>query len=212
MMLAKTKIDGETFTHKILWQCCLMQIETARRRKRGAQYFHMSAMLMAYLTYEAYINFLGERLAPDEWAKEREFFRKEPYQGIEGKLKLISEKSFIVGIEKGKRPYQTIINLKKFRDFLSHGKPNKYSKTIQHTRDNMPPLFGNYDKIDSLVTPEQAEIAVEDVEEFIRFLHEQVKKINKFDTPDSWIMQDSPLNGALGHVSSETSTNRLTDL
>ncbi len=50
-------------------------------------YFDLSAMLMAYLTYEAYLNFLGTRVTPSDWENEREFFRKAPYKGTEGKLK-----------------------------------------------------------------------------------------------------------------------------
>ena len=52
-------------------------------------YFHISAMLLAYLTYEAYINFLGDRFASETWRDEKEFFSKKPYQGLEGKLKFL---------------------------------------------------------------------------------------------------------------------------
>ena len=46
----------------------------------------MSSMLLAYLTYEAYINFLGDRFASDVWKNEKAFFAKKPYYGLEGKL------------------------------------------------------------------------------------------------------------------------------
>ena len=199
-MKVETNIYGETFTHKILWECCQRQMETARRRKKGTKYFNMTAMLMAYLTYEAYINFLGERFAPDIWVNEREFFSKAPYQGIEGKLKKIQERCPIGAIEKGGRPYQTIKKLKDLRDFLSHCKPDKYYKTIIHTRDKEPPLFGKYDKLGTLVTPEKAEIAVADVKAFIGFLHKQASR----HTQDIWFAE--ALEGIRGYSTSESRT------
>ncbi len=200
--LVETQIRGETFTHKILWECCLRQIETARRRTRGTKYFHITAMLMAYLTYEAYITFLGDRFAPEIWKDEREFFSKPPYSGIEGKLKKIGECCPISGINKGRRPYQTIKNLKILRDFLSHCKPDKYELTTIHSRDNEPPLFGEYGKIDKLVSKKQAGIAIKDVEEFIVLLHTQASKRSK----DIWFGRyaTDALGGIRGYSSSDS--------
>jgi len=137
-------------------------------------------MLFAYLTYEAYINFLGDRFASDVWKKERTFFNKKPYHGLEGKLKLLSERIPFVGIRKDQRPYQTIKDLKRLRDFLSHGKTEKYEKTIIHLADEEPPLWPD-SILDKLVTPELTDKAVRDVKEFIVFLHAQAAKRAKKD-------------------------------
>lgn len=199
MVLVETRIQGETFTHKILWECCVRQMETARRRKKGTMYFHITAMLMAYLTYEAYLNFLGDRFAHGIWRNEREFFSKGPYKGIEGKLKKIMEHCPITAVKKGQRPYQTIKQLKELRDFLSHCKPDKYTKTIIHHRDNEPPLFGKYDKMEHLVSNEKAEIAVKDVREFIEFLHKQAAQ----HTKDTWFGKEA-LEGIRGYSSGDS--------
>ncbi len=64
----KTTISGELFTHKILWECCQLSCKAAKKaseEKAGPIYDEVTAMLMAYLTYEAYINFLGDRVAPE---------------------------------------------------------------------------------------------------------------------------------------------------
>ena len=199
MTLVETNIVGETFTHKILWECCLRQMDTARRRKKGTKYFHITAMLMAYLTYEAYINFLGDRFAHETWKNEREFFSKAPYKGIDGKLKKIMENCPITGITKGQRPYQTIKQLKTLRDLLSHCKPDKFKKTIIHHRDNEPPLFGKYDKLEMLVSKEKAEMAVKDVEEFIEFIHKQAAQ----HTKDIWFGKEA-LSGIRGYSSGDS--------
>lgn len=68
MRTAITKTEGENITHRVLWQCCLRQLEIARKTERGRKYFDLTAMLMAYFAYEAYLNFVGSRVAPADWA------------------------------------------------------------------------------------------------------------------------------------------------
>jgi hypothetical protein len=179
-------------------------MKTAKRRKKGAKYFRISSMLLAYLTYEAYINFLGDRFASDVWKNEKAFFAKKPYYGLEGKLKLLSERIPIVGIRKGRRPYQTIKKLKGLRDFLSHGKTDKYEKTIIHRREKEPPLLPD-GKLDNLITPELADGAVLDVRKFIEFLHYQAVKRTK----DIWF-GDDPLRGIQWHASADSRLNERT--
>jgi hypothetical protein len=198
-MNVETTIRGEIFTHKILWECCLRQMQTAKRRKKGSKYFYISSMLLAYLTYEAYINFLGDRFAPEIWASEKEFFTKNPYQGLEGKLEFLATKIPITGINKGQRPYQTLKKLKDFRDFLSHGRVDKYEKVIIHHRDKEPPLFGRYGKIEELVAPDLASRSILDVRRFIRFLHEQARN----QTNDIWFGKD-PFDPIRGHAWSDS--------
>ena len=176
-------------------------MKAAKRRKTATQHFYMSAMLMAYLTYESYINFLGDRFAPEIWAKEREFFVQKAYRGLPGKLKYLAKTIPIKGIKTGQRPMQTITKLKKLRDFLSHGIVDKYEKTITHYRDKEPPLFGPYGRIDKLVTPELAARAVFDVREFIEFLHRQARK----HTEDIWF-GEIPWDGLRAHAMSDSRT------
>ena len=159
-------------------------------------------MLLAYLTYEAYLNFLGERFAAEVWAKEHEFFTKDPYWGLDGKLTYLAETIPVTGIKKGERPYQTIKNLKSLRDFLSHGKIDRYTKTITHHRDDEPPLFGPYGKLDKLVTPGLASRAVSDVKEFIEFLHNLAGK----QTEDILFGKD-PFEGFMQHADSDSRTS-----
>ncbi len=96
---------------------------------------------------------------------------------------------------------QTINRLKKLRDFLSHGPVDKYEKVVTHPRGKEPPLFGLYGKIDKLVTPESAVRAVDDVQEFIRFIHSQARK----HTEDIWFRED-PLDDFRAHAMSDSRT------
>jgi len=205
MTTVRTEIKGELFTHRILWECCDRQLkaaETARRDKTGPLYFELSAMLMAYLTYEAYINFLGDRLAPEIWKDERNFFNTAPYRGVEGKLKKITELCNINDIRKGERPYQTITELNNLRSYLVHAKPDKYRKVIEHSRDNEPWLF--HPKLRQLVTPEKAKRAIEDVQAFVEYLHAEASRY----VDDIWF-GDKALEGFYEHSEGDT-TQTLT--
>jgi hypothetical protein len=144
MKNAETQIRGELYTHRLLWECCIELSEAAektRRLGRSLFNFELSSMLMAFLTYESYINFLGDRLAPEIWKREKEYFNEIPYKGIEGKLKMVCEICHISNIEKNRRPYQTIKELSSLRTYLSHAKPDKYEKVVRHARGMDPKMF-----------------------------------------------------------------------
>lgn len=195
---AITVKEGESFAHKELWRCAEKQYEQARVSKRGGKYFDMAAMLMAYLSYEAYMNLIGDRLDPDAWADEKVFFNQKEYYGIEGKLKRIQEIAGNFGVDAGKRPYQTVKMLGKFRTELVHAKVNKYAETIKHHEDYEPDWWPN----DSFpcVTEDNARKAMQDVEEFIEYVHEQVKPY----IGDRWL-KDKALKGLYGYASGSTS-------
>jgi len=186
----------------ILWECCGLNCqaaETANAEKTGPIYYELTAMLMAYLTYEAYINFLGDRVAPDVWNNERDFFNNDPYRGIAGKLKKISEVCHIQELKKGERPYQTVIELCKLRDYLSHGKPDKYETEVEHSRHNQPSLF--HSKLYELVTQEKMKRALEDVKSFIDFLY-----CSAAPYVNDPLFGDKPLEGVFEHSAGDSST------
>lgn len=170
MTKVRTQIAGEQFTHKELWRCCQLQLTSARRRKRGQLYFHMSAMLMAYFAYEAYLNAAGSRVAPKDWSKERDFFNSKNYKGIDGKLKRICEVCDIPRIMKGKRPFQSIRHLEALRDFLVHGKPDTFAFSLTHAPSGRPTLHG-YDRLTTLVSADIALRCTCDTKDFIEYLH-----------------------------------------
>ena len=151
----------------------MKQMEATRSREKDASYFHLTAMLMAYFTYEAYLNFLGDRIAPEVWENEKDEFSKGRYRGADGKLRKIAETCGFK-IERGKRPHQTIVELEKLRDFVAHGKPDKYEETVKHQPAREPSIL-RYDTLSKYVTQKKAERAIADAKEFIEFLHEQCR-------------------------------------
>jgi hypothetical protein len=194
-----TKTEGENLTHRVLWQCCLRQIEIARKTEQGRKYFDLTAMLMAYFAYEAYLNFVGSRVAAADWENERIFFRKPPYQGTEGKLLRIVEVCGLAAIDKGTRPYQTIAHLAKLRDLIAHGKPERYELEVEHSADTDRPMFGPY-RLEKMISVELAERALADVEEFAETIHKAARE----KVTDGWF-GDAALRGLLGYATHSSS-------
>jgi hypothetical protein len=142
----------------------------------------MAGMLMAYFTFEAYLNLVGPRLDREAWRDEREFFNKAPYRGTHGKLRRICEKLGI-HVNSGKRPYQTIRELKRLRDFLAHGRSQSYGYSLLVEEGQTPNLFRNLD-IYKMVTRKKGDRVLKDTEEFIEFLHAEInQKANYHDIP-----------------------------
>jgi hypothetical protein len=56
--MAKTRVEGEVFSHRVLWVTAKRMRDQAEAQPRGALYFDMATMLLARLTVEAYCNFL----------------------------------------------------------------------------------------------------------------------------------------------------------
>jgi hypothetical protein len=167
-MTSQREIQGEGYTHIYLWNCAKTLLNQPETKSHQDFYFVMAAMLMMYLTYEAYLNFVGIRLDPETWKNEREFFSKDPFRGMEGKLKRISEK-LRIEIDKGQRPYQSIKALERLRNYLAHGKPEMYAFVTDLKDGEEPDMFPL--QIYDLVTREKAERALKDTEEFIEYLH-----------------------------------------
>jgi hypothetical protein len=170
--MALHEIAGRGFTHQILWKSAKTLLNQPETNTPTDGYFRMAGMLMIYFTLEAYLNLAGPRVDPEAWKNEREFFNSNPYRGTHGKLRRICEKIGIT-IETGKRPYQTIRNLKRLRDFLAHGRPESYAYEIEVAEGEQPDMFDGL-KIYDWIRRGEAERALEDAEEFIEFLHVKI--------------------------------------
>jgi hypothetical protein len=136
-------------------------------------------MLMAYFAFEAYLNLAGPRVDPEAWKNEKEFFNKDPYRGTRGKLNRICEK---IGfkLESGKRPYQTIRELRRLRDFLAHGKLEAYAYEIEVQAGQQPDMFGGL-TIYKWTSRENADRVLNDTGEFIEYLHAKIKEALRAD-------------------------------
>jgi hypothetical protein len=196
-LLLETTTQGEAFTHRILWSACQRQLAVARAEERGSWYFHLSAMLMCFMSLEAYVNFLGTKLAPALWADERNTFRTGKYAGTAGKLLKLCEIQNVPFPDKGTRPYQSVAALKKLRDLIAHGKPDEVEMTVTHTEHEEPP-FIKY-TLESFVSGPQAEQAIADARDLMESLHAQFVA-----RAGSELIQSKALEGMLAMSSGST--------
>lgn len=196
----KTVIEGEVFTHRVLWYACQRQLCVARSDPKDSRYFYLTAMLMAYMVFEAYINYLGTKLSPDLWEDERNNFRAQPYNGTSGKLLKLCELFDVPFPNKGVRPYQSIALLKQLRDMVVHGKPDEFKKTVKHSAEENPCII-EY-KLGEYVSKEKAEQAIADTKQLIDNLNTLFLSV-----AGSELINESALDGtqglSIGHMSTE---------
>jgi hypothetical protein len=78
--------ESEEYLHKTAWSVVLRQIEHAEATPHGVLYDYLVAMVFAFHSLEGYLNFVGDKIAPELWADERETFKN---TGLFGKLAAI---------------------------------------------------------------------------------------------------------------------------
>ena len=161
--------NGEEYTHRVLWRTVQKQLEVARSSPVGSKYFHLTAMVLGYFVFEAYINYLGEALDKGTWANEREFFSKEPYRGTEGKLKRILELFDLPYPNKNKRPFASVVQLGALRDEVVHAKPFRTEFTITHSVRSERPWAKGW--LENEVNETQAERTIADLDKFLEEIH-----------------------------------------
>jgi hypothetical protein len=178
-----------------------MQGEIAKERQgRGRFYNDLVAMVFALHTVEAYMNFVGELLAPSIWKDERNYFHKEPYRGFEGKLRKVME---LVSLPYAKdvRPLKTVLALKELRDLIAHPKTEHLGGSVK-TPGNEVPFPLAVPTLSKMVTAEARAVAIKDVEEFLDGIHTAAQP----NVDDAWFGPRS-LRGPefyIGHSSTYT--------
>ena len=169
MDIITTKIDHTTYTHRVLWTGVQHQLEQANSEEKGSWHFWLSAMIMGYMVYEAYLNYVGDELAPEIWQKEREHFSSPPHKGSEGKLRFLLERYNMPFPDKNKRPFASVYALKDIRDEIVHAKPYKTKYTTTHPADSFPPMSKEW--LENKVNKAQATRLLNDLEQFLEETH-----------------------------------------
>jgi hypothetical protein len=176
--MLETTYNGEMFAHRLLWQVVEEQSRLATERELEWSKPALVAMVFGFHTVETYLNFIGERLDPETWQNERDFFRNEPYRGWNGKLRKVMELVELPLPEPVERPLKTILELKKLRDLIAHPKSEKLAGKMTHNDGTESPYLAS--ALRSMYTPkEKMTMAVCDVEQFLNQIHKIAKlKVN----------------------------------
>jgi hypothetical protein len=170
---ARTTVEGTRLLHRELWRVVGRQLDQGVAQPRGAFYEDLVAMVFALHTLEAYLNYVGELLAPQIWANERKYFSKNPFRGFDGKVRKVLELVGLPEPDRDLRPYSTVWSLKDLRDTIAHARPERFSGTYEHPGDADMPFQTT--PLDSVATRANAEMARLDITQFIEAIHTAAK-------------------------------------
>lgn len=196
MSKTQSLVSGESFTYELLWSCCTRQMAVARSGEQGSHYFYLTAMTMAYFTFEAYVNHALRCVAPEIFENEKTHFSKGEYSGTPGKLKKLCELGGFDLPDTSRRPYQSIRLLQNLRDVVVHGKTHTFESRVKHLICENPSVVES--KFDKFVSAKQATICLDDTQAFIRWLNSKLRA-SFFDCG----LLVSPLSGFHGHSNAE---------
>lgn len=167
MAKRKVKISRErqVKTYAELRHASRVMLCKVEKDKEGSFYQFMASLIFTAFMMEAYLNDIGPRIFKC-WC---DLERLSP----SSKLNLIAEK---LGVNKdeGKRPYQTLSELFKFRNALAHGKPESLIdneiRLVDEPFDkyNHETLKADWEKY---CTQDNATRALEDTETIIKDIH-----------------------------------------
>jgi hypothetical protein len=127
----RARITGEHYTHRYLWHAAQTLAVKGRADETGGVLL-MAATIFAYFAFEAYLNYIGPIVCPDEWLRERAYFGGEggeQYRGTLGKAWLLTDR---LGLkrDRSRRPYQTLVDLDTRRDAVVHGRTEQFDVAV----------------------------------------------------------------------------------
>ena len=117
----KVRVSGEHYVDLELWHTATYLLDIGANRTRGQFHPLLAASVFAFFAFEAYLNEVGRHLAPEVWARERDFFAKGKYQGTLGKFRYLADVTSYQ-YSSVTRPFQTVRLLARVRDQLAHGR------------------------------------------------------------------------------------------
>jgi hypothetical protein len=151
-------------THVYLWNASLDFFQRGSEQEYKSFYAFMASVVFTGFTLEAYLNWFGTRLF-DHW---NYLERLNPREKLDLILDHLGSKA-----DYGIRPWQTLIELYKFRNKMAHGKPESLEESDEVLVTNLEStIYENFEpEWVKFCTQEAATRAREDVETIITLLH-----------------------------------------
>lgn len=173
-MRALRNVEEEIYTHEYLWRSSTVLLDRSRTEAQASYHLLLPALLMAFLAFEAFINFCGFVRCPDLWRDEKKHFKG---KGLEGKIEVIVGALPDFRWCKGQRPYQTIRTLEAFRSAVAHGKviASQYIAEAQEGGGH----FSFSHVWDNYISPSAVEAARTDIKAFSQSLVLALRKVSE---------------------------------
>ena len=158
------KVEGERtlYIHAYLYEASDFALEQAQQTEEGSFYNCLYSIIMAAFYVEAYLNYVG-REHFDEWDE-----KATPLD----KLKAVARE---IGIEvnNGRKPFQSIRLVNKFRNCLAHGHIAKLSNSYIRTKSCIRKLSADSELLtwwESVCTINSASRYLRDIEEVVHMI------------------------------------------
>jgi hypothetical protein len=192
--------EGEEYLHKEVWRVVQRQLDYAEVNPHGALYDDLVAMVFAFHAMEGYLNYVGEKITPDQWHNEKAQFSE---SGLTGKLTAICARCGLTSPDYGKRPYGTLSEVKKLRNAMAHPRTRKTGGTVEYDEQNPPPLFPR-SYLSKMVSHQRALRVRDDV----KCIADQIHAAARGKFPEAGL---GP-NALDGMMSLQTGSTRVSDL
>jgi hypothetical protein len=189
------RASSEEYLHKSAWYVVSRQLEYAEANLRGALYDDLVAMIFAFLSFEGFLNFVGDKIAPHLWKDQKDKFKN---TGIDGKLDAICMRCDLNQPDKRRRPYSTLPMLKVLRDAMAHPKIHRTESVKPFTEGKTPSLFPKT-YLSKLVSHEKALRARDDV----KLIADEIHKAARAKFPDADLGTDA-LEGIMAATTGDT--------
>ena len=137
-------LHGQTYPHTYLWMGAQVLEELTPDDGQARRFKLLASLLLQYLAFEGYLNWVGPAVCPHAWEDERHTFSRGKYTGTLGKVRLLAT---TMGIQPHfkKRPYSTVAQIDTWRDALVHSRPERlrgrHKSKVVDTRRVLPTVF-----------------------------------------------------------------------
>jgi len=152
------RLDRTVLAHSALFS--IARLALSRGREEPNQSDFLTAQVMAAFAVEAYLNFVGENLFP--------FWEDVERISVRNKLSMICRHADIRP-DFGRRPFQSLVELWKFRDVLAHAR----TESLSVMQPGPPPESIKYPETawEKRCTLAIAERTIEDAEAIVKEIH-----------------------------------------
>jgi hypothetical protein len=164
----------EFYNHEVLWGIADRNIKNAQNLKKEAMFYSLGGLILLYFAFEGYLNWLGNKISPEVWENEKDFFSRHPYRGTLGKYCYLCKILVLPKPDASKGEFQTAKELEKLRNFAVHPKAESGNRMVKVHEDHYPPHYKS--NLEEMVSEEKAIRGKCDINKLVKELHNKAKE------------------------------------
>jgi len=165
----------EAYNHRVLWRIGLRILDSAISSEDGPVQlqYSLGAILLLFFAFEGYMNWLGDRISPEVWEYEKDFFSRGPYQGPLGKYCFLAKILGLPRPDTSRGRFQTAKAVLNLRDMAVHPKTEAGKRQVKYAEGHFAPQYMS--KLSQRVSLKKATCAKEHLGILAESLHERAR-------------------------------------